>query len=320
MVAHASADQLAETGAEERGQEQLHGEAPPVARGGGEQEREPAVDRGPAKQTDRVPDRLDPASADRCRVHDPEQLVRQRDVDAELLLKHGIRDVGVAHEVHQLEDLHLHGRQILARDRLRPLEDVALEQVEADRLAELEHLPRLDLLCEQVRVGRADAVDQPRDLLGRPVEHVDLYDFGDLEERRPPLVQDEVVQRETVPAPGQVTACPDHRLVRIDRLQDLHHHQLRVEELDRPREQQVSSAVDVRRAPVREVLEADPNERIYDHTSRHVDRDVRGCAVAVQAVAVEEFVADDAILSVEYRLPRDKHIHWQVSPRRGTRL
>ena len=158
------------------------------------------------EKSQRMPDRPDVVTADRRRVDHAEQFVGQRDVAAKHLLDLGVACVRVAHQLEKFEGEDVCDRQISARQRLRRVETIPLEQLESEIRAAVS----LDSVANAHR-QQADVIGaKPSRQIGQHLAvrrgHVDLHNLREAKQLILKICRVLAAYREAISAPNQLTA------------------------------------------------------------------------------------------------------------------
>lgn len=223
-------------------------------------------------------------------------------------------------QVDQPDERELLGGERGAGERLRAREEVALEVAEAERAAALAYRRRLHALGQQRQAARAQRRDALLQLVRVHVQHVELEQVRQREQRLQRGLVDEVVERELEALPLEPAAGGEHLVVGRDVLEHLDDRARGVEQLQRAAEQHLAVGVDEGARLAGQAVQPDLQQRVHHHLRRHARRGGAAGGAVGGALAVEQFVGEELVGAVEDRLARHEDVaHGWRRPRVSSR-
>src|SRR5690606_4184956 len=141
----------------------------------------------------------------------------------------------------------------------------------------------------------------------------------ELQERLQRFAVHEVVKRNREPAVAKTPEDLQRLRFAGNSLQNLDHHSVRIEDVERIRLQQVLVKVQKPERSVCNLLQPQPNERVEHGVHGHMRRSAIG-KILGGTIAIEQFVSNEMVLLVKNRLPREVDVLHEVirGPRSAT--
>ena len=217
-----------------------------------------------------------------------------------------VADARVFQQGQDVEDRDLVRGDRLAIERLRPAEDVALEQRTTQLVKGRVHRAGLHPLRQHRQSHALQSLHRRLELRAGLVQHIQLHDLHERQQRvqrRPTVV---VVQRQLVAGGDRAFARRDDLGIPVDRLQQLEHHRLGIEDPVELPKQVRTGHIDERQRAAGEPVQADRHDRVERGVAAH------GIAVhaagvgRLRAFPIQQFVRDAPVVRVEDGLAGDE--------------